>query len=728
MDFLSQTLAQLKSRLQSTPPGTRVAAGLLLIAVAVGAGYLLTFRASGDEVYLFEDARILPEDLPKMRTAFAQKKLNSYTIDGNRIRVPRKQLDLYVSALDEANALPGRPGTCLDELLGKSSFFEGSQMTELRMLNAKQKELVRILCTWDFIADAAVIIDTESQGRFRRDKIITASVSIVPAGSKRLAAGQVASIREFMTGAVAGLKSQNVKISDSSGSLDRNDHGALTKIYEREWKAKILGALSYVPGAVVTTNVVLDRQDRPKTSDRPPVAADYHTNGANVSQSLRPASRRFQQKSERSPATGIPSAETAAMPTAGCTPARISVSVAVPSSYFAKVWQKRNPAANGRNPRVPDPADLEKIRMEETAKIRLQVAALLPPVEGLSDPTRLVNVSTFPDLPPGKAAESSGDKGLAARIGRHRALLLGVLGAALLGLLAARSVIRAKCATREEDPPNIPSIETGDDEEIAAADPSTTDPSGIDLEERPGENPPPPSNGAAPFRFLEETEDDRLAGVLLGERPQAIAMILAHLSPDQAGRVLGQLDPAIQAEVIHRLVDLERTDPQILRDVEETLQARLSQYPGVRPQRSVGMKAAAGILDAAHGGLGEEIRDNLAAHDQVLAEELGGTAIRFDDLSRFNDESLTAVCQSVEPEVLTTALVGAPPDLVDRIVRRLPSREGKRVRRQIEHPGPIRLSDMEEARRRIVGQARRLTAEGRVTLPADGYSPVCDFL
>jgi len=258
----------------------------------------------------------------------------------------------------------------------------------------------------------------------------------------------------------------------------------------------------------------------------------------------------------------------------------------------------------------------------------------------------------------------------------------------------------------------------------AGATPTPGEPVGIDLEKGTPRNPSPPSEGALPFGFLQETEDERLAGVLAGERPQTIALILSHLSPDQAGRVLGQLDPALQADIIHRLVDLEQTDPETLREVEEALQARLSQYPGVRPHRNVGMKAVSGILEAAGDGLGSQILVHLAAHDQVLAEELRRPEIRFDDLSQLDDASLAAVFRASEPEVMMTALVGAPPQLIDRIVRQLPSREGKIVRRQLEHPGPIRLSDVEEARRRVAEHARRLATEGRITLAADCHSPV----
>ena len=68
-----------------------------------------------------------------------------------------------------------------------------------------------------------------------------------------------------------------------------------------------------------------------------------------------------------------------------------------------------------------------------------------------------------------------------------------------------------------------------------------------------------------------------------------------------------------------------------------------------------------------------------------------------------------------------TALVGAPEELIDRILRRFPEPQAQTVRRRLNHPGPIPLSDVEDARRQISERARRLAVEGKIQLP----SPIC---
>jgi flagellar motor switch protein FliG len=220
-----------------------------------------------------------------------------------------------------------------------------------------------------------------------------------------------------------------------------------------------------------------------------------------------------------------------------------------------------------------------------------------------------------------------------------------------------------------------------------------------------------------PFRFLHEAEVEKLARVLVGERPQTIALVLSHLPPEQAGGVLSRLQPALQVDVIRRLVDLEETDPEILREVEGALQSRLSQQVQMQRRRTAGLQAISGILEASGDVVAEQILDNLTVHDQPLAEKLNLPAPTFEDLADLDDAALAAVFQAAQPELAMTALVGAPPELIDRILRGLAAAEAKSVRHKLDHPGPIRLSDVEGARQQLADLARRLARQGRIQLP-----------
>ena len=220
-----------------------------------------------------------------------------------------------------------------------------------------------------------------------------------------------------------------------------------------------------------------------------------------------------------------------------------------------------------------------------------------------------------------------------------------------------------------------------------------------------------------PFQFLEEAETDKLARVLAGERPQTAALVLSHLSAMQAGAVLTRLPSPQQVEVIHRLVDLEETDAEILREVERGLQSRLSQQVQMQRRRMTGLAAVDGILKAAGSRAAVQILDNLTHYDRSLAERLGPPPLPFDRLEDLADDALSAVFQAAESGLVRLALVGASPQLIERFVAHMSPAEAHRVRYELDHPGPIRLSDVEAARRQLADLARRLSAAGCIRLP-----------
>ena len=159
---------------------------------------------------------------------------------------------------------------------------------------------------------------------------------------------------------------------------------------------------------------------------------------------------------------------------------------------------------------------------------------------------------------------------------------------------------------------------------------------------------------------LREAEDEKLARLLAGERPQTIALVLSHLSARQAGGVLARLQPNLQTEVVRRLVDLEETDPAILQEVEQALESRLSQQVPMQRRRVAGLQAMGGILQASESDVRLQILDNLAAHDRALAERLGPPPMEFDDLADLDDATLAEVFRAAEPQWIMPALLGAP--------------------------------------------------------------------
>ena len=250
------------------------------------------------------------------------------------------------------------------------------------------------------------------------------------------------------------------------------------------------------------------------------------------------------------------------------------------------------------------------------------------------------------------------------------------------------------------------------------------------------------STDDGPSEFLSGTQSEGLAEILKSERPQTVALVLSRMSPHRAGKVLVQFSPDMQAEVVRRLVDLEETDPDILHEIEGELQKRLSQKLHMQRRRVAGVSAVTGILEAASTEIGTTILRNVAARDKHLAQRFatgglqddytadkGPTAphapnesfspqppprIDFMDLAAMDADTLFTITENVDREILVLALLGAPAHLMDRVLRQMPHTRAAAIRGEIENIGPVRLGDVDEARRRIVETFEQLHARGQI--------------
>ena len=79
-----------------------------------------------------------------------------------------------------------------------------------------------------------------------------------------------------------------------------------------------------------------------------------------------------------------------------------------------------------------------------------------------------------------------------------------------------------------------------------------------------------------PFEFVRKTDASQLLNFIQDEHPQTIALILSYLPPSQAALIISALPPDRQADVAKRIAVMDRTSPDIVKEVEKVLESKLS--------------------------------------------------------------------------------------------------------------------------------------------------------
>jgi len=217
---------------------------------------------------------------------------------------------------------------------------------------------------------------------------------------------------------------------------------------------------------------------------------------------------------------------------------------------------------------------------------------------------------------------------------------------------------------------------------------------------------------ARPFAFLAQAEPEQLASLLGGEHPQTAAMVLANLSPQRAAEVLARMSDERQLEVARRIANLGDIDPDVVREVEGALARRLARQPLDAPTTG-GTASLAKILQHAGYQTEKTVMKALSDASPTLAESVQTRLFAFEDIVQIPPQRLRAALASLESDELAIALRTAGGDLKKRVLSSLSSASARHVRSEMERIGPVRLSDVEAARQRVVEAVRRMAGGGQ---------------
>lgn len=223
-----------------------------------------------------------------------------------------------------------------------------------------------------------------------------------------------------------------------------------------------------------------------------------------------------------------------------------------------------------------------------------------------------------------------------------------------------------------------------------------------------------------PFDFARKTEPTQILSFIQNEHPQTIALVLAYLRPEQASLILSALPPEKQVDVARRLATLDRTTPEVLEDIESTLEQRLSAYEIHDYTAAGGIDAAVDILNQVDRATEKTIMEALEEDDPELAEEIRKRMFVFEDIVTLDDRAIQLIIREVDARDLALALKTASEEVADRIFRNMSKRAANLLKEDIEFMGPVRLRDIEEAQTRVVSVVRRLEDSGDLIISRGG--------
>jgi flagellar motor switch protein FliG len=223
-----------------------------------------------------------------------------------------------------------------------------------------------------------------------------------------------------------------------------------------------------------------------------------------------------------------------------------------------------------------------------------------------------------------------------------------------------------------------------------------------------------------PFEFVRKTDASQLLNFIQDEHTQTIALILSYLSPGQASTIISSLAPDKQADVAKRIAQMDRTSPDVIKEVEKVLERKLASLVNQDYTIVGGVDSIVEILNTVDRGTEKHIMETLEIEEPELADEIRRKMFVFEDILSLDDKSIQRVLREVDNNELAVALKGSNEEVQTVIFNNLSKRLAAMIKEDMDYMGPVRLKDVEEAQQKIVNIIRKLEDSSEIIISRGG--------
>jgi len=222
----------------------------------------------------------------------------------------------------------------------------------------------------------------------------------------------------------------------------------------------------------------------------------------------------------------------------------------------------------------------------------------------------------------------------------------------------------------------------------------------------------------AGFASLERADPQQLSKFILGEHPQTIALILAHLQPANAAQLATLLPEELRVEVLTRMASLEDISPDVVSRISSVIEVRLKALGGPSREQHGGVRAVAELFNRLERTVSTPVLEAIEEARPELAVSIRNLMFVFDDLLHVDDNGMREIIQRADKKGLTIALKGASDEIRQRFFTNMSKRAGEMLREEMEVLGAVRLRDVEKSQQEVVAIARKLEEEGLISTGA----------
>ncbi len=222
------------------------------------------------------------------------------------------------------------------------------------------------------------------------------------------------------------------------------------------------------------------------------------------------------------------------------------------------------------------------------------------------------------------------------------------------------------------------------------------------------------------FDALQKADPQQLANFIQNEHPQTIALILSHLGPTHAAKLLGYLDLEVRADIALRMASLDQISPEIISKIAGVIGEKLKALGENNRETFGGIHAVADMFNRLDQNDGKAILEKMTGSDPELCETIRHLMFVFEDLIKVDQVGIRELLARVDRKVIAVALKGTSDVLKNHFLEVMSKRGAEMMREDMEALGPVKLREVERAQQEMISAVRVLESEGVISLAESG--------
>lgn len=226
------------------------------------------------------------------------------------------------------------------------------------------------------------------------------------------------------------------------------------------------------------------------------------------------------------------------------------------------------------------------------------------------------------------------------------------------------------------------------------------------------------------FDFLRKADPKHLISLIQNEHPQTIALIFSYLRPNQSAVFLAELPREQQIEVAERIATMDRASPDMVREVEKTLEKKFSSVASIDFAEIGGIKYMAEIMNSVDRGTEKFILEEMGRKDPQLTEEIRKRMFVFEDITTLDPASIQRFLREVDTKDLLVALKGSSDEVSEVFYNNMSTRMAETMKEDAQYLHGVRLVDVEDKQQKLVAIVRKLEEAGEILISRGGKDEI----